>query len=1255
MRSPIVNLRSLLFLALLGLCATVALGDGLLLSKVDYPVSNAPTQMVASDFNHDGTIDLVTMHTAAMQLTLLPGSEDGTFKAKRTITLSKKPYGLVAADFNNDGNMDLAVADMDDGVVSILFGYGDGSFRAAVDYPAGVQPRGITAADFNNDGALDLVVTNYKTDTGTAALLLNNGDGTFAPKTDLLTGFEPVAVASGDLDNDGNCDLAIANHQDGSVSILLGHGDGTFSSIAINGVGVLPTFLSMQDFDGDGFLEIAVVTKDDVTLVRRTPFGVFIALGPLFDSPCTCNGFAAADLNNDNTIDFAFSYASLPLVGTKIGLGDGTFTSSNDTMVGANPYAVVASDFNRDGRLDIAVTNSGGNTVSVMLNAQPANWTTGYPKAKYLSPTSGQLLVQMALGGTAYAVCLPAGAETPTPEQVMAGTDAADHAVDGAFTGSTVMLPYTEAEMTFAELVDGATYDFFVVAKDSYGKLQIAVRRVRFSTGLTPGQSVTVDRDLLAIGYTPPDTALSVTQNVTLESAGTHGTTISWASNKPDIISTDGTVLRPSQTLGDVMVTLTATIKKDTVFSSKAFPVLVKQLASLDYDIVDQDAMNVEIGYAEGDSATSVTQALTLPTMVNRSDITWNSYDPASISATGAVTRPSFTAGDATVLLVASVHFSTATTYRFFYLTVTKLPISEAEMETLDLNDLAIGYAEGDSAASVTQALMLPTDGAQGSTITWASDTPEVIDATGTVMRPAFTTGNVVVALTATVSNGAATPLTTTFYLTVIKLPINDDESIDAALATVTIGYAAGDYAESVTRAITLPIAGAQGTTISWASSSPEIIGENGWVTRPTFTDGNAIVNMTATVSKGLGTPITLPAFTLTVIKLPMNGDESIEADLATVAIGYALGDNAVHVTRPLTLATTGAHGTTITWTSTDSGIVGEDGSVTRPSFTAGNATVTLTATVSKGAAQSASTDFTLTVVHMPISAEEEVLLALADLQIPYAEGERALSVTKSLALPFYGTHGTSVSWQSDKHEVMSDYGTVNRPSFVIGDISVLLTATLTKGGASATKTFRVTVTKLPPNDTQAVTAVLQALDVTTLSGAHVTRITESLYLPTSGDYGTTIRWQTSAAKYIQTNGLVNRPAFTTGDMTVVLTATVSKGKVAVKKTFQLVVVKLPPTDSEAITLDAKALTIGYATGDSAGRVTQRLTLPTSGAYGSAISWLSSAPATVSTAGVVVRPAYKAANAKVTLTATVRKGAVSLKRTFTLTVVKQTK
>jgi len=81
--------------------------------------------------------------------------------------------------------------------------------------------------------------------------------------------------------------------------------------------------------------------------------------------------------------------------------------------------------------------------------------------------------------------------------------------------------------------------------------------------------------------------------------------------------------------------------------------------------------------------------------------------------------------------------------------------MTDAEKVAADAAALQITYSGSDSANSITGDIALPATGANGSTITWTSDTPGVIANDGTVTRPLPDSGgDITVVLTATVQNG---------------------------------------------------------------------------------------------------------------------------------------------------------------------------------------------------------------------------------------------------------------------------------------------------------------------------------------------------------------------------------------------------------------------------------------------------------------------------------------------------------------------
>jgi hypothetical protein len=311
------------------------------------------------------------------------------------------PFAVTSADFNGDGKIDLAVAQ---GVntVGVLLGNGDGSFQPEQLYPSGGHdPFAITTADVNGDGKPDLIVVNrYSTsgaNDGSVAVLLNNGNGTFAaPKVYNVGGF-PFAVSVADINGDGNPDIIVANHNNDTVTILLNNGNGSFSNtgefpvrppaLANGSNGPFLSSMTVADVNGDGKPDI--ITTDYhygqvSVLLNTTTAG---ATTPTFAPPETFPAgsdpvaVAVADLSGDGKPDIAVANyvagtVSVLLNQTAAGAKTASFAAPQAFAAGNAPYAIVAADLNGDGKPDLAVTNFSTGTVSVLLNTSAGGTTS---------------------------------------------------------------------------------------------------------------------------------------------------------------------------------------------------------------------------------------------------------------------------------------------------------------------------------------------------------------------------------------------------------------------------------------------------------------------------------------------------------------------------------------------------------------------------------------------------------------------------------------------------------------------------------------------------------------------------------------------------------------------------------------------------------------------------------------------------------------------------------------------------------------
>jgi hypothetical protein len=101
-------------------------------------------------------------------------------------------------------------------------------FLPRVPYTVGTNPAEDRLVNLNGEGKLDLVVEN--SGSNTVSVLLGNGDGSFAAKTDFNTSTHPTSIDLGDVNSDGKIDLVTANYNSNNVSVLTGNGDGSFNA-----------------------------------------------------------------------------------------------------------------------------------------------------------------------------------------------------------------------------------------------------------------------------------------------------------------------------------------------------------------------------------------------------------------------------------------------------------------------------------------------------------------------------------------------------------------------------------------------------------------------------------------------------------------------------------------------------------------------------------------------------------------------------------------------------------------------------------------------------------------------------------------------------------------------------------------------------------------------------------------------------------------------------------------------------------------
>lgn len=459
-----------------------------------------PAAAVVADFNGDGKPDLAVANNTDGTVTILLGNGDGTFTpaAKSPIAVGAGPDALVVGDFNVDGKPDLAVANGGAGTVSVLLGNGDGTFTAASGSPVavGTTPDALAVADFSNSGHPSLAVANAGSNS--VMFLPGNGDGTFGAAVITPVGTAPSAITVGDFNNSGDLGLAVANSGDGTVTILLGNASGTPFSAAAGGpvaVGTAPSALAVADVNGDGNLDIAVANSgsNSVTVLLGNGTGGFAAAG---NSPISVgtapSAVAIADFNTDNKLDIAVTNSGDSTATVLLGAGDGTFTAIPTLpTTGIGPASLAVADYNGDGRLDLATVNATDNTASILL--QPLGVA---PSVSSLS------FVQQGLNSTSAAQTVTITNNTTSPVTLstigLTGTNTADFnaLASGSTCSTSTPVPAgggtCTINVTFTPTTPGTLTASLSIATNSSvtSSLSVALTGQGFNGGevaLTPG------------------------------------------------------------------------------------------------------------------------------------------------------------------------------------------------------------------------------------------------------------------------------------------------------------------------------------------------------------------------------------------------------------------------------------------------------------------------------------------------------------------------------------------------------------------------------------------------------------------------------------------------------------------------------------------------------------------------------------------------------------------------------------------------
>ncbi len=296
-----------------------------------------------------------------------------------------EPNGIASGDFNEDGKPDLVITSATK--VYVFLGKGDGTFAATADSPMPVPSPpyndfaspyigNIAVGDFNNSGHLGFALDEGENEA--AIILLGKGDGTFVFSSAEIayTLGEPMSgIEAADFNADGSLDLAITNQISGVSPVVLGYGKGAFNTAGDLYASGFAQGVAVGDFNADGKLDAAVASGGTA---KYPASGVAVSLGngdgtftEANGSPMAVGNYLSAivtgDFNGDGKLDLAMTDSAGNAVIILLGNGDGTFRAPTTIAAGNSPNAIVATDFNDDGKLDLAIANFGDGTITLLL------------------------------------------------------------------------------------------------------------------------------------------------------------------------------------------------------------------------------------------------------------------------------------------------------------------------------------------------------------------------------------------------------------------------------------------------------------------------------------------------------------------------------------------------------------------------------------------------------------------------------------------------------------------------------------------------------------------------------------------------------------------------------------------------------------------------------------------------------------------------------------------------------------------------